>query len=150
MSVSRETVRRLCRKLEAEPVSEEERELCERIAAAALLVECARVDTRVEEEERRAVAEAVRSLFDVDDDVVEMLVAVAEQRVEEVWHDWLFTEAIRRGFDAAGRLALLERLWRVALADRALDAKESLLIERIGRELGISREDVQRCRERAG
>lgn len=149
MSVSRETVRRLCRKLEAEPVSEEEREVRERVAAAALLVECARVDTRVEEAERRAVAEGLRALFDVEDEVVETLVAVAEQRVEEVWHDWLFTDAIRRGFDAAGRRALLERLWRVALADGVLDAKESLLIERIGRELGISKEEVRQCREAA-
>jgi uncharacterized tellurite resistance protein B-like protein len=150
MSVSRETVRRLCRKLEAEPVSDEERAVRERVAAAALLVECARVDARVEEAERRAVAEGMRTLFDVDEEVAETLVAVAEQRVEEVWHDWLFTDAIRRGFDPAGRLALLERLWRVALADGVVDAKESLLIERVGRELGISPEDVQRCRERAG
>jgi uncharacterized tellurite resistance protein B-like protein len=114
-----------------------------RLAAAALLVECARIDARMGAQERRAIATSVRELFQLDDEVAEMLLAVAEQRVEDVWHDWLFTEAIREGFDPEARAQLVQRLCFVARANGSLGDREQVFIARIARELGVPEERVQ-------
>jgi uncharacterized tellurite resistance protein B-like protein len=114
-----------------------------RLAAAALMVECARIDAELREEERHAIAESVRELFQLDPDMAEMLLAVAEKRVEDVWHDWLFTEAIREGFDPEARAQLVRRLCFVARANGSLGDREQAFIGRIARELGVPEERVR-------
>jgi uncharacterized tellurite resistance protein B-like protein len=78
------------------------------------------------------------------EETAESLVAVAERREDEVWHDWLFTETIRRSFDEYDRLAVIRRLWEVALADGTVHPFEEHLIARIAKELGISEEAAER------
>ena len=116
----------------------------EELAAAALMVECARIDGAFTEEERHAICRAVMEKLVLDEETAQCLVGVAEMREEEVWHDWLFTETIRTSFDEYDRLAVVERLWEVALADGNVHPFEEQLIARIAGELGISKEAVDR------
>jgi uncharacterized tellurite resistance protein B-like protein len=78
------------------------------------------------------------------EETAECLVAVAERREDEVWHDWLFTETIKACFDEYDRLTVIERLWEIALADGTVHPFEEHLIARIASELFISREAVDR------
>jgi len=121
----------------------------EDVAAAALMVECARIDGEFVEEEREAICRAVREDLDLSREMAECLVAVAERREDEVWHDFLFTETIKTNFGADEQLAVIRRLWEVALADGAADLFEEHLISRVGRELEISQEALRESRERA-
>ena len=121
----------------------------EDVAAAALMVECARIDGEFVEEEREAICRAVREDLDLSREMAECLVAVAEKREDEVWHDFLFTETIKTNFGADEQLAVIRRLWEVALADGAADLFEEQLISRVGRELEISEEALRESRERA-
>ena len=121
----------------------------EDVAAAALMVECARIDGEFVEEEREAICRAVREDLDLSREMAECLVAVAEKREDEVWHDFLFTETIKTNFGADEQLAVIRRLWEVALADGAADPFEEHLISRIGRELEIAEAALQESRERA-
>lgn len=132
----RDVVRRVVEGFRRAParVDPEERA---RLAAAALMVECARIDAHVMPEERRAIGESVRELFDLDEEVAEMLLAVAERRVEDVWHDWLFTEAIREGFDLDARTELVRRLCNVARSNGNLGDREQAFVARIARELEV-------------
>lgn len=114
------------------------------LAAAALMVECARIDGAFTDEERDAICRAVEEELALDEETAECLVAVAEKREDEVWHDWLFTETIKESFDEYGRLAVIQRLWEVALADGDVHPFEEHLIARIAQELDISREAVDR------
>ncbi len=75
-----------------------------------------------------------------------VLIAIAERRVGEVWHDWLFTQAIRRGFDVYERGELIGNLWRVALADGVLHRLESFLVERVAAELEVPEDDLATMR----
>jgi len=118
------------------------------VAAAALMVECARVDTRFTDDERCAIAKFVRELFSLEDEVATLLVAIAERRADEVWSDWLFTEAIKTGFDSDEQVELIEKLWGVAYADGVLHRLEVQLIDRIATELGLSAEAVEGSRRR--
>jgi uncharacterized tellurite resistance protein B-like protein len=121
----------------------------EQIAAAALMVECAQVDADFAPEEREAVCEAVRGQFGFDAETSKSLIEVAERRTEEVWHDWLFLEAVKRGFSEEEQLGILDRLWRVAWADGRLHPFEEHLISRIARELGFPELTLEETRTRA-
>ena len=116
----------------------------EELAAAALMVECARIDGAFTEEERHAICRAVMEKLVLDEETAECLVGVAERREDEVWNDWLFTETIKTSFDEYDRLTVIERLWEVALADGTVHPFEERLIARIASELGISKEAVDR------
>jgi uncharacterized tellurite resistance protein B-like protein len=121
----------------------------EKLAAAALLVECARIDGEFADQEHVAICRAVREAFALDRDTGEYLVAVAEKHEDEVWDDWLFTETIKRHFSQDEQLAVIERLWEVALADERLHPFEEHLITSVAHELGLSEGAVARSREQA-
>jgi uncharacterized tellurite resistance protein B-like protein len=116
----------------------------EELAAAALMVECARVDGAFSEEERREICRAVAEDLVLDEETAASLVRVAERREDEAWHDWLFTETIQKSFDEYDRLAVIGRLWEIALADGTVHPFEERLITRIATELGIPEEAVDR------
>jgi uncharacterized tellurite resistance protein B-like protein len=117
-----------------------------RVAVAALLVECSRVDAMLGQAERCAIAEGVARLFDLDDEVAECLVGVAGRRLDDVWHDWLFTRAVRSHFDLDARVELLRKLWNVALANGLLHPREDAFLTRIARELDVPEDRLAECR----
>ena len=121
----------------------------QKLAAAALMVECARIDGAFGEEERDAICHAVREAFALDRETAEILVGVAEKHEDEMWDSWLFTETIKRHFNQDEQLEIVRRLWEVALADQDLHPFEERLIARVARELGLSEEAVAESRERA-
>jgi uncharacterized tellurite resistance protein B-like protein len=121
----------------------------QKLAAAALMVECARVNGAFGEEERDAICRAVREAFALDRETAEILVGVAAKHEDEMWDDWLFTETIKRHFSQGEQLEIVRRLWEIALADRDLHPFEERRIARVARELGLSKEAVARSRERA-
>jgi len=114
----------------------------EELAAAALMVECARIDGEFDEEERDEICRAVMEELELDQETSRCLVGVAERREEKVWHDWLFTEAIKKGFDDFEQLAVIQRLWEVALVDGTVHPFEERLITRIASELGVPEDAV--------
>jgi uncharacterized tellurite resistance protein B-like protein len=114
------------------------------LAAAALMVECGRVDGEFDQEERDEICHAVMERFALDEQTAECLVGIAERREDEVWHDWLFTETIKKSFDEYERLAVILKLWDVALADGTVHPFEERLITRIARGLDVPEEDVDR------
>lgn len=121
-----------------------------RIAAGALLVECARSDSTYSDDEREAVAHSLVHLFDLDPEVSEALVAVAEKKSEEVWHDWILTQAVKRGFDVDGRRALIHKLWVITHTDGVLHSREERFVRRIASELDLSDEDIEASRPEVG
>jgi uncharacterized tellurite resistance protein B-like protein len=119
------------------------------LAAAALMVECARINGAFGETERDAICHAVREAFDLDHETAEILVGVAEKHEDEMWDNWLFTETIKRHFNQEEQLEIIRRLWEIALADADLHPFEERLINSVARELGLPEEAVAESRERA-
>lgn len=132
-----------------EPGEEEDSAQFEReaVAAAALMVECARIDGEFSDEERDSICNIVREQCGLDPEMAETLVAVAEKRNDEVWHNFLFTEQIRTNASPEEQRRVIDRLWEVAFADGIIHRHEAHLIRSIGRELGISDEIIEERRE---
>ena len=119
------------------------------LAAAALMVECARIDGAFGERDRDAICRAVREAFALDHETAEILVGVAEKHEDEMWDNWLFTETIKRHFSQGEQIEIVRRLWEIALVDEHLHPFEERLIERVARELDLPEEAVARSRELA-
>ena len=109
----------------------------ESLAAAALMVECARIDGEFTDEERDGICTIVRDRCGLDHETAECLVAVAERKADELWHDHLFTETIKSEGSEEHYVKVIDRLWEVALADGEIHRFEAHLVERIGEALGI-------------
>jgi uncharacterized tellurite resistance protein B-like protein len=121
----------------------------EQVAAAALLVECARVDSKITEGERAVICAVVREHFGLDAETCDALVEVAERRTKEVWDDWLFLDAVKRGFSEEERIGILSGLWEVAYSDGRMHPFEEHLIGRIARELEIPDAEIEKTRAHA-
>ena len=122
----------------------EERQL----AAAALLVEAATMDSSFDAAERGRIAELVQERFALGADEALDLIAEAERAVAASvqWHG--FTSAIKDGFDHAERVALIEMLWEVAYADGRLHDYEASLLRRIAGLLYVSDRESGEARKR--
>jgi uncharacterized tellurite resistance protein B-like protein len=131
---------------EAQPKAHsfEERQL----AAAALMVEAAIMDSAFDAAERARIGELIRDRFALGADEAADLIAEAERAVAASvqWHG--FTSAIKDGYDHAERVELIEMLWEVAYADGRLHDYEASLLRRIAGLLYVSDRDSGEARKR--
>ena len=119
------------------------------VAAAALMVEAARLDGAFGEAERGRIRGLLTERFALSPDLADGLLAEAEQRSEAStdWHG--FTTAIKDGFDHAGRVDLVGMLWEVAYADGVLHDYETSLLRRVAGLLYVSGAESAEARARA-
>lgn len=101
------------------------------LATAALLMEVARADQGVHEQEIIAVERAIGRTFQLPKPEVDELVRLAKREAREATSDYAFTSLINQGFEYADKVALVEMLWEVAYADGDLDKYEEHLIRRV-------------------
>lgn len=101
------------------------------IAAAVLLLEMEHADHAHDPAEREEIARQLKSYFDLDNDEVATLLAAAQPQAEDAVSLHRFLQALNQQMSYAQKRAVLEMLWRVAYADRNLDAKEEGLLREI-------------------
>ncbi|MGB5092952.1 MAG: TerB family tellurite resistance protein [Parvibaculum sp.] len=118
-------------------------------AAAALLVEAARLDRDFDAAERKAVLNIISSKFGLDDETAKSLVQLAEEEDRMAHDDLAMLDSIRNGFDAQEKSELIEMLWELSMADRNLHHFEEYLIWQMTKELGLTREDCEGARRKA-
>lgn len=118
------------------------------LAAAALLVEAARMDEAYDDVERRAVAAAIKTEFGLNDEECASLMAEAEVAQHEATGLYRFTHTINARFDHADRIRLLEMLWTVIYADGELDPYEASLMRSLGHFLHVTDRERGEARKR--
>jgi len=117
-----------------------------RLATAALLVEMTRADAVVKVEERVAVDQALRELFNIDETQVRDLVALAEQEVAESSSLFQFTNLIDKQFSYEQKVSVVEMMWRVAFSDTCKDQYEEYLVRKVADLLHVAHRDFIRAR----
>ncbi|OHC64306.1 MAG: hypothetical protein A2045_02665 [Rhodocyclales bacterium GWA2_65_20] len=120
-----------------------------RIATAALLLEMMRMDNRIADAERTAIAAALRRQFGLDAGQLDTLIAIAEQEAHQASGYYQFTSLINKSCDAAQKIRIVENLWQVALVDGHLDAHELHLMRKIADLLHIGHADYVAAKQRA-
>ena len=101
------------------------------VAAAALLVEAARMDDRFDESERRTVEGLLSARFHLSADETRRLLDAAERAADQSTQLFRFTQTVAQNLSPAERAGLIEMLWEVAYADGILAPQEDALIRRI-------------------
>jgi uncharacterized tellurite resistance protein B-like protein len=119
------------------------------LAAAVLLVEVMRADSRVDATERSAVIAALRAGFTLSADEVDRLMELAEQTAQSATDYYTFTSKIVARYGAEERVRLLEHMFRVAYADQHLSAHENHLMRKVASLLHVSHGDYVAAKLRA-
>ncbi|MBT5050153.1 MAG: TerB family tellurite resistance protein [Rhodospirillaceae bacterium] len=119
------------------------------LAAAALLVEVAAVDTNFDEAERARIIAFARERFELDEADAQSLVETAQGEVDGATQLYAFTTAIKNGFSYEDRVSLMETLWEVVYSDGHADPFEDQLLRRIGGLIAVTDRDRGHARKRA-
>ncbi len=118
------------------------------LAAAALMVEAAQIDDCFDEVERARVGALLRERFELDAGDAESLIEAAEVRADMASGLHGFTSEIRRHFDHAERVAMVEMLWDVVYADGVLHDFESNMLRRVAGLLYVTDRESGDARKR--
>ncbi len=98
--------------------------------SAQILLEVARADFGIEEEELATVIDAIKQTSSLDAEEIAGIVAAAKQEVEQALSYHQHVKAINDSFEHPRKLQLVEQMWRVAFADDQLDRYEEAFIRR--------------------
>jgi uncharacterized tellurite resistance protein B-like protein len=112
------------------------------IATAALLIEIAKADGDFSDEERNRIIELMKNYFELDDDLVDELLELSEQKVNDSISVYEFSSIINESFTNQEKFELMKNLWRVIYEDGKLDSHEDQLIKIIGGTLNLEHKDV--------
>jgi uncharacterized tellurite resistance protein B-like protein len=107
-------------------------------AAAALLVEVARIDGAMSPAERTAVLHAIHEKFGLSVEAAHALLQAAEEEMQHAGGYYPFTSLINRQFTQPQKERLIELMWRAAYADDDLSAHELHLMRKLAGLLHIA------------
>ena len=118
------------------------------LAAAALMVEAALVDGSFGEQERLQIRQLLEGRLGLAASAARELLDHAAERSAEGsdWHG--YTRVLKDAYDEQGRIALVEMLWEIVLADGAVHDYEASLMRRVPALLYVSDRDNADARAR--
>jgi uncharacterized tellurite resistance protein B-like protein len=119
------------------------------VAVAALLIEASRLDGHYDAAEQGTVVRLLRETLNLPADQARALLTIAESRQANTYDNWIFCEAIKRGYSMAERIDIVEHLWQVALVDGQLHRMETIMIDQVAKELGLSAEQTTKAKNAA-
>ena len=120
-----------------------------RLALAALLVRIARSDGHYDASERARIHAILRTRYRLDESGASALAGEAEALESEAPDTVRFTRAIKDAVAYEDRLAVIEALWPVVLADGRREDEEDALLRLVSSLLGINDRDSALARQRA-
>ena len=119
-----------------------------RLALTALLVRVARSDGTFDDSERDRIDRIIATRYDLSPFEAARLRSEGEGLESEAPDTVRFTRAIKDAVPYEDRIAVIEALWQVALADGQRDADEDALLRLVSKFLGVSDMDSARARQR--
>ena len=118
------------------------------VATAALLIEIARADFQMEDQEMAKIAEVLRAKFQLSVEEVQELVDLATEEAKQAISYYEFTSLINKEFSFENKLKIIELMWEVAYADDYLQKYEEALIRKISDLLYIPHSDFIAAKHR--
>lgn len=119
-----------------------------RLALTALLVRVARSDNEYTPAEHARIQQIISARYALDQAACNALLADAETLESEAPDTVRFTRAIKDAVAYDDRLAVVESLWKVVLADGARAKEEDALLRLVVNLLGITDMDSAKARKR--
>ncbi|MBL6609232.1 MAG: TerB family tellurite resistance protein [Rhodobacteraceae bacterium] len=129
---------------QAEPLHDEDA----RLAMTALLVRLARADNEYAAAEIHRITQVIMARYKLAEPEAIALRETAETLEQEAPDTVRFTRAIKDRVAYEDRIAVVEALWQVALADGNRDAEEDALLRLVVSLLGVTDVDSASARRR--
>lgn len=101
------------------------------LAVAQLLIEIARSDLKVQDQELAVVRQHLAQAYDLSSGQLDALVAATSQAVDAATSLYDTVKRVNETLDAPQKAGLMHALWQVAYADEKLDAYEEALLRRM-------------------
>jgi uncharacterized tellurite resistance protein B-like protein len=108
-----------------------------RVAAAGLLIYAMNVDGVQSPAEKQRVEALLRERFSLDEEETHALITAAGERNRDALDFNDFTGVVKRAYSLDGRQRIIEMMWEIAFADRALHEFEDNLVWRVAETLGV-------------
>ena len=134
---------------QAKDASDAVRERALRTAAAALLIEVARSDGRIADEERTVMRAGIQATLGLPAAETDELLRLAEAESRKAVSLFEFTSEVDRGFSPEQKKRIVELLWLVAFADAEKDPLEEHLVRQIAGLLHVPHPDFIDAKIRA-
>jgi uncharacterized tellurite resistance protein B-like protein len=117
--------------------------------SAMLLVEIARADHTINNNERKQIALALNGSSALSEQEIELLIAevMAEADASLSLHEHV--SAINMHFTKAQKISLVEQMWRVALADGNIDQYEEYTVRKLCDLIFVKHRDFMQAKHRA-
>jgi len=131
----------------SEPVQLDTHQLA--VAATALMVLLSRADNHEDERELQTIVDCAVLAHQVTPEDAREILDDALAQANDATSMYEFTGQINDHFDQAQKQALLESIWRVALADGRIDKYEEHLIRRMADLLHLNHREFMQARHRA-
>jgi uncharacterized tellurite resistance protein B-like protein len=109
-----------------------------RTALAAVLVMAARADGKYDKDEQDMIDRALATRFKLTPALTRGLREEGEAAEQEAVDLYQFTKAIKTAIPLEDRIAIIEDLWAIVLADGVRDPHEDSLMRQITDRLGLS------------
>ena len=110
-------------------------------ACSALLIEVAYADKVLDESEINSLRESLKETYDIDEQIIDELIAEAKKTVDESTSLYEYTRVVNDEFNYSDKLELLSRIWKLAFADGNLDKYEEHLLRKISDLIHVSHSD---------
>lgn len=112
------------------------------IAACALLIEMASIDSEFSEEERARILSILKKEFVLSDDMADELIALSMLELKASIDIWQFANLINDNYTPAEKIRLMEMVWKVVYADGRLDKHEDYLIRKLTKLLNLRHREM--------
>lgn len=123
--------------------------LSREMAFVGLLVEMAYADAQLDEREMEMIKHIVQERLNLKEEEALLLLRQAHEMMQKDYDHRPCTKTVASGFSHEDKLSLIEDLWRILLADKYVDVRESKLLRSVQLALGMSLDDIEKARERA-
>ena len=126
------TIQMLLKKYTQTPAAvQQDCEQALRMATAVLLMEVARADHDIKDEEREAVRRVIENYYSVSPEQARELAAAAENQTDDATSLFPFTRLITSECSMDDRIKIVSMLWEVSCADGYIDAHEEHLVRKV-------------------
>ncbi len=118
------------------------------LAAAALMLEMVRADHQADDKEYDAVVDTLQRLWNIPEEDLGRLVALAARQTHKATDLFEFTSAINENYSPEQKKSLIESLWEVAYADGTLHHFEEHLVRKVAELIYVPHSEFMQTKHR--
>ena len=119
------------------------------LAATALMIELSRADNSIDQQEIQTIIAIATDTFGLSDDEAADILSEAKLKNAEAISLYEFTDTINQNFNKEQKYNLIRNIWRVAYADKTIDAHEDYLVRKVADLIYVSHADFIRAKHEA-